>query len=274
MNFSSTGWLEPVEGATTDFEPLVRTSPNAAPMDAQRMRFLADPRDLAQGFNPTGDEYVLAARLTGAASSAFESPPEGVEGEHRSEAVEGGIQVLVIADTDVLTDRLWVQKQNFLGQTIASSFADNGSLVVNAVDHLLGSPDLISVRTRTTTSLPFERVEQLRLEAESRFRATEERLQRELEETEQRLAELQSGRDDENLSVLSEEQQEAVQRFIDQRVQIRSDLRAVRHDLDRDIEALGTRLKVFNIVLMPVVVALAALVYGQVRRRRREEGTG
>lgn len=271
VNFSSAGFLEPLEAATTTLTPLAQTSPNAAPLSAERMRFLADPRDLLNGFQPTGDLYTLAARVSGPAGSAFDAAPDGAEGEHRSESVEQGIQVLLFADTDILTDRLWVQKQNFLGQTIASSFADNGNLVINAVDHLLGSPDLISVRTRATTSRPFDRVEELRLAAENRFRATEERLQQELEDTEQKLAELQSSRNDGNLDVFSNEQREAVDRFMEQRLQIRSDLRAVRHDLERDIDALGTRLKLINIVLIPLLVAASALVYGRVRRRRREE---
>jgi ABC-type uncharacterized transport system involved in gliding motility auxiliary subunit len=119
--------------------------------------------------------------------------------------------------------------------------------------------------------MPFERVEQLRLAAESRFRATEQRLQQELQETERKLAEMQSTRSEGDLMVLNQEQQEAVQRFMDQRLQIRSDLRAVRHDLDREIDALGTRLKIINIGLVPLLVVLVALLYSQARRRRRRE---
>ncbi len=165
---------------------------------------------------------------------------------------------------------MWVQKQNFLGQSLVSSFADNGNLVVNAVDHLLGTRDLISVRTRATTRRPFDRVERLRLAAEDQYRATEERLQRELEETERKLAEMQSSRNDGDLTVFSQAQQDEVQSFMDQRLKIRSDLRQVRHSLDREIDALGTRLKIINIVLIPVLVVLAALAYGHLRRRRRE----
>lgn len=269
VNFSSAGWFEHAEGASTRFTPLVRTSESAAPIAATRLRFLANPEDLLSGFQPTGNRYTLAARISGSADSAFAGAPEGVEGEGHLASAEG-IQILLFADSDLLSDRFWVQKQNFLGQTMVSAFADNGSLVVNSVDHLLGSTDLISIRTRATTSMPFERVEQLRLAAESRFRATEQRLQQELQETERKLAELQSARGEGDMMVLNEEQQEAVQRFMDQRLQIRSDLRAVRHDLDREIDALGTRLKIINIGLVPLLVALGALLYSQARRRRRQ----
>jgi ABC-type uncharacterized transport system involved in gliding motility auxiliary subunit len=271
VNFSSSGWLEHLEGASTEFTSLARSSEKAAPLDAARMRFLANPADLLDGFQPGGERYTFAARVGGVAKSAFEAAPDGQSAEdHLSDSLEDGISVLLFADTDLLSDRFWVQKQNFLGQALVSSFADNGNLVVNAVDHLLGSSDLISVRTRATSSRPFNRVEDLRLEAEMRFRDTEQRLESELDETERKLAEMQSARADDDLMVLNQEQSDEIQRFMDQRVQIRSDLRQVRHDLDREIDDLGTRLKMINIALVPVLVIGFALMLSVSRRRKRE----
>ncbi len=272
VNFSSTGWLAPLETATSRFESLLQSSQNAAPIDAARLRFLSNPQDLTRDFQPTGDQYTLVARITGIAGTAFEQPPEGMPLiGHLTESTEAGINVVLFADTDVLTDRLWVQKQNFLGRTIANSFADNGTLVVNIADQLLGSSDLIGIRTRASTTRPFDRVEALKLSAEARFRDTEERLQGELEETERTLTEMQSLRQDGELTVLTSEQEDEVQRFVDRKLQIRSELRQVQHDLSRDIEILGMRLKFINIVLVPVLIVIVALVFGQIRRRRREK---
>ena len=272
VNFSSAGWFEPVEDATTAFEPLVLSSENAAPIDSGRLRFLNNPNELLDGFEPTGDRYALAARVTGPAQSLYEQAPTQEQAEiHRSRAVEGGINVLLFADSDVLSDRLWVQKQNFLGQTLVNSFADNGSLVVNGVDHMLGSPELISIRTRATSARPFTRVDRLRLEAEEQFRATEERLQRELEDTERKLTEIQSSREDGDLTVLSLAQETEIQRFVDQRLKIRADLREVRHQLDREIDGLGTWLKIVNIGLVPILVIVLSVFIGQFRQRRRKE---
>jgi len=271
VNFSSAGWLAPLEGASTDFEALVESSEVAAPIDAMRLRFLSDPQDLGRDFQPTGDHYALAARITGQAASAYEAPPEGrPQDRHLAGSGDDGISVVLFADTDVLTDRLWVQKQNFLGQTIVNSFADNGTLVANLADQLLGSSDLIAIRTRTNTSRPFDRVDELRLSAETQFRDTEERLQAELEETERKLTEMQSGRQDNELMVLTQDQEGEIQRFVERKMQIRSELRQVQHNLSRDIEALGMRLKFINIVLVPVLIVIAALVFGHLRRKRRE----
>ena len=273
VNFSSTGWLTPLENADTDFEPLVQSSEDAAGIDAARLRFLSNPQDLSRDFQPSGDRYALVARITGMANTAYEQVPEGlpVVG-HTAQSGPAGINVVLFADTDVLTDRLWVQKQNFLGQVIVNSFADNGTLVANLADQLLGSSDLIGIRTRASSNRSFDRVDALRLSAEARFRDTEERLQAELEETERKLTEMQSLRQDSELTVLSSAQQEEVQRFVDRKLQIRSELRQVQHDLSRDIEKLGMRLKFINIALVPVLIVIAALVFGNIRRRRREGG--
>jgi len=271
VNFSSSGWLVALENASTGFEPLVESSENAAPIDATRLRFLSNPQDLSRDFQPTGDKYALAARVTGQAATAFEQPPEGMPLiGHMAESDEAGINVALFADTDILTDRLWVQKQNFLGQTIVNSFADNGTLVANLADQLLGSSDLIGMRTRASTVQPFGVVDALRLSAEAQFRDTEERLQAELEETERKLTAMQSLRQDGELTVLTVAQQDEVQRFVDRKLQIRAELRQVQHDLSSDIEALGMRLKFINIVLMPVLIIVAAMVFSQMRRRRKE----
>jgi len=47
----------------------------------------------------------------------------------------------------------------------------------------------------------------------------------------------------------------------------------VRLNLDKDIEALGARLKIINIAALPLVVTLTAIVVGLVRMSRRRSGT-
>ena len=135
---------------------------------------------------------------------------------------------------------------------------------------MLGNRDLISIRTRANSARPFVRVDELRVAAERSYRATEERLQRELEETERRLSELQAAKGEGELAVISDEQQEEIQRFMDRRLEIRRELRQVQHDLQRDIDRLGSRLKAINIAVVPAAVLVLALVYG-LRRRRRQD---
>ncbi|MEJ2604595.1 MAG: Gldg family protein [Gammaproteobacteria bacterium] len=275
------------ERPALSFEPLLRSSPDSALIPASRFAFLADPADLQQDFSPGGEPMVIAARVSGTLPSAFpDGPPAGEADEAKDNAdadIDAGQDIdtghlsasaepanlIVVADVDLLSDPLWVQVQNFFGQQIASAFASNGAFVVNALESLTGSADLISVRSRGSFSRPFTKVEELRAEAEARYLATEQRLEQELAETERRLAELQSSREDGASLLLTDDQQAEIERFVDQRAEIRRELRAVQRGLDEDIDRLGTWLKVINIGLVPALLTLIALL-AVWRRRDRE----
>lgn len=272
LNFGFAGYITRKENAAATLTPLVQTSELAGPLSATGLGFMMDQEMLRRDFNPTGERYTLAARLSGKVPSAFPAgapagaPTEGAK-PHLA-AAENPINVVLVADTDLLTDRLWVQQQNFFGQRLTSAFANNGDFVVNALDNLAGSSDLIAIRGRATFSRPFIRVQELRREAENRFRLTEERLKRELQETEQKLTELQARREDRNAMILTPEQEQELARFRDQRLAIRKELRQVQRNLDQDIENLGTWLKVINIGAMPVAISVISLALLAVRRRR------
>lgn len=265
INLASAGALLLAEDSTLSLEPLLMSSNQASLLDSERLRFLGDPGELAAEMAITGETHVLAARLSGPASSAFAAD---------NGAADGDINVIVVADTDLLADRFWVQRQRFFGTVLLDPFASNGDFVINAIDNLLGNADLISVRSRGVSNRPFDLVDALRREAEQNLRATEQRLEAELAETERRLNDLQQARGDADLTVLTSEQEAEIDRFMAQRLDIRQQLRQVRRDLDRDIEALGTRIKVINIALMPVLVTLFALWMGWQRRQRMRRARG
>jgi ABC-type uncharacterized transport system involved in gliding motility auxiliary subunit len=177
--------------------------------------------------------------------------------------------VVVVADVDVLSDRLWVQvRRSLFGQQVATAFASNGDLVTNLLGNLSGSADLIGLKSRATFSRPFDRVEALRRDAESRFRETEQRLQAELAETERRLGELQSAREDTSSLLMSPEQQAEVERFQEEQLRIRRELREVQRELDSSIEGLGVALKIVNIVAVPLALLGFGLFVFALKRRR------
>lgn len=267
INLATAGHIALAEDAQIQLVPLLQSSGDAMVVDSERIRFLGNPAELFQGFSPSGERYVLAARLVGELDSAF---PDRADREGHRARSDGPVNVVIVADTDLLADRMWVEVRNFLGQRIFNVFANNGDFVTNAVDNLLGSSDLISVRGRATSARPFERVEALRRAADERFRSTEQRLQEELRETERRLTELQQGRGAEAGFILSPEQRAEIERFRAEQLRIRQELRSVRRELDADIERLGTRLKLLNIALMPLLLtgAAAGYVYWRARRRR------
>lgn len=283
INMAMAGRIAATDDSGVTLEPLLTSSTSSTLMPATRFSFLPDPATLQDGFVADGEEYVVAARLSGSLSSAFpDGRPATTVDTDEAEAEEGDVQsdaphlaeasepvnLIVVADVDMLSDPLWVQTQNFFGQQIANAFASNGAFVINALENLSGSSDLITVRSRASYTRPFTRVEKLRAEAESRFRETEQRLQSELAETERRLGELQASREDTGTVLLTEEQQAEIDRFINQRTAIRQELRAVQRGLDRDIERLGTVLKIINIGLVPFLLTAFVLIAVWRRSRR------
>lgn len=266
INVDSVGHLKQAEGSAFKLEPLLQSSTEATTVSSERIRFLPDPRELLKDFTPSGEAYVIAARASGKFKTAF--PDKSSEAGHLAEAAEDA-QIMVFADTDLLTDRLWVSKQNFFGQRLLQAFANNGDLIVNALDNLTGSSALISIRGRASSQRPFTVVEEMRRAAEEKFRSTEESLQQELNETETKLTELQQGKAAGDEMILSPEQQAEIERFQAEKLRIRKELRDVRRSLDQDIESLGTTLKVINIALVPLLVIGLALAYGGLRRNRR-----
>ena len=266
VNLSSAGFLELTDEATATLEPLAQSSSASSAVPAERLRMLADPEALYAGFAPRGEPMVLAARLTGPLKTAF--PERSGDGHLAASSTDANM--ILVADSDLLSDRMWVQVQAFLGQRLLNAFANNGDFVVNMVDNLVGSAELIGVRARASSSRPFGTVEALKRSADDRFRIKEQELQAQLAETERNLAELQGARSDQQSLMLSPEQQAELQRFQDEKLRIRKELRQVRRQLDADIEALGAKLKFLNIVAMPLLVTLVAIALMWWRARRRK----
>lgn len=272
LNFASSGFVAQRKGATSKFEPLVSTSIEAAPLPAASFQMLMDPATLRDGFKPTGKRYALAARVTGNVRTAFPDGPPAAASTGAAAPRTGSrkpLNLIVIADTDLLSDFLWVRQQNLFGQRVAQAWANNGDLVWNALDNLAGSNDLISIRGRASFTRPFDRVEALRRSAEDRFRAQEQELEQQLQTTEQKLAALESGRAESSEVLLTPAQEGELERFQQEKLRIRKGLRDVRLQLDQDIRALGNELKFTNIVIVPLIFAGLALLVAFWRRRRQ-----
>ena len=288
INVATAGALSPAEGATTEFTPLMMSSGEAMLFERMHVQFMPDPAQLLADFAATGDVYTLAAQVSGPVETAFPDgppPPEeddasGADGDAEAgdgeapppeghlAASEGDVNLLLVADTDLLSDRFWVQVGNFLGDDVMVPVADNGAFVINALDTYSGSSDLINLRSRRTSERPFVVVQELERAAEERFRETERSLQAQVRETEAQLAELQLGGDGAQ-AVLTPEQQQSIVAFRERLVSARKQLRDVQLALRQDIERLGATLELLNVALVPVLVALVGAVVALLRARRR-----
>ena len=160
----------------------------------------------------------------------------------------------------------WVRSQNFLGTQINQAIANNGDFIINALDNLSGNNDLISLRSRGEFSRPFTRVEEIRREAEEKFREREQQLQDRLKETEQRILALQN-ESGANTMILSPEQAVEIDKFRAEMIVTRKELREVQHELQKNIESLGSTLRFINIGLVPLLITVISIVTGVYRSR-------
>lgn len=254
--------------------PLAYSSPEAVTVDGAEYAMTRDPQTLQRMLDEgTTQRLTLAARFSGPASSAFTQAPLSESAEedamtHVSRTAK--LNLIVVSDVDLLADRFWVQQANFFGETIYTPFANNGDAVINASENLAGSDALISIRGRGTFARPFEKVQALQAKAEARFREQEQRLQTQLQQTEEQLVQMQNVQTETGALTLTPEQQQALDSFISQRNQIRRELREVRYQLERDIDQLGNYLKLLNIAISPVL--LVTLLWGFARLVRRRAG--
>jgi len=275
INLATVGALAAHAGAKTTFAPLLLSSTSAAPIPAQRFNALTDPSSLRDGFKPTGVRYAIAARITGPVESAFPQgrPPDpkaaaGPPLAHTPKSTAPA-NIVIVADTDLLMDYMWVQTRELFGQRVAQAFASNGDFIANILDNLSGTNAMISIRGRASFSRPFERVEALRRQADDRLRGKALELQAELQQTETKLTELQSKRNDQASLVLSPEQEAELKRFTTEKARVRKELRETQRGLDVDINRLDSWLKVINIAIAPLCVAAAGVIILGLRRRRR-----
>jgi ABC-type uncharacterized transport system involved in gliding motility auxiliary subunit len=247
-------------------------------MNVEQLGPQPDPKKLYAEFVPGNKALTLAARLEGSVNSAFAVVPKNAAGESiapedKHVASAAAINVLLFADADLLADALWVREVQFLpGMPAMQKLADNGDLVVAAVDNFAGSTDLVGLRTRDQGTRPFTRVEEIRKTAERDGLKEKQRLEEKVAQTRERISQLrtQQGAGEQGL-VLSAQQQEELSKLQQEFVQSRKDLRAVNLTMQREIDRLGWFIRIINIALVPLAVIVVALIIAGMRWQVRKE---
>jgi ABC-type uncharacterized transport system involved in gliding motility auxiliary subunit len=267
INVSSVGYLDLAPGTASRLTPLIQSTTDAEVVSSQRVReSINNPAGLLDNYKPDNTHYVIAARVRGQFPSAF--PERSNEPGHLTGA-NGNAEVILVADTDLLSDRLWVSyAQSLLGQPQLSAIANNGDLITNIADNLSGSSALLSIHGRVSSQRPFTRVLALQSAADQKFLAKMQELQRELAVTRTRLSELQPSKTAGRGDATTPEQRAEIEQFLQRQLAINKELRDVQHQFNAEIDALGLRLKFINIVLIPALVTLVGLLYGWRRSRR------
>ena len=287
---TTAGAFETTKDGVT-LRPLVRAS-NAAVTFIARVAGdrRQDPRRLMLEAKKAPKPPIIAARLTGMLDSAYpdglktdekkpdEAKPEAAKPEeskkNEGKAADNTLKksakpanVILVGDVDMLMDRNWIQMQSLFGQQVAQSFANNGDLVVNAIEQMSGGAALSDLRGRGVSWRPFELIQRMEADADTRFRAKEQALSVQLEQTQQKLSQLPKAAKGSN-EVLTAEQAKTIEGFRAQLLTIRSELRDVQFALRRDVDNLKNLVTALNVGVVPVTIGFIALAFGMRRSRR------
>jgi len=284
INMATAGILKPLPGATTSFAPLISTSEDSMAIPVAKVQApLPDLAGLLSDFQPGGQKLVLAAHVTGPADTAF---PDGPPPSEKKDANAGNgtapvappspqvktaaqpLNIVVVADTDLLDDRFWVDVQEFFGQRVAVANANNGDFVTNALDVLSGGADLVGLRSRGSSARPFDLVQDIQRQADARYEASEKTLEDRLKDTQQKLKDLRASADKPGAQP-DAAQEAAIDDFRNQLLATRRQLREVQLAERQDLNFLKGLLEFFDIAFIPILVAIAAAVIGILRLRRR-----
>lgn len=274
IHMGTAGSLELKEKKGLTLTPLIETSTESTLLERDLILFQRDPNVILNNFKSENRKMLLATRVQGMVGTAFPDgkPATDAEGKpvkDESFVNEGELNVILVSDTDILADHFWVRSQSMFGVQVPQPIASNGDFVINSVENLAGNTDLISLRGRGKFARPFSRVEEIRKEAEARFRAREQELQANLEEAEQRINDLQQEQGGEQSYLLNSKLTEEIEKFRNERLQIRKELRRVQHELKKNIEKLGAQVRFVNIGLIPLLITLLALTIGIYRANKR-----
>lgn len=317
LNLQSAGIIDVTKTPGIAVEPLIRTTKDSQEIDVKTHKGRVDVESMAATFKPSGKEYILAARISGEFASIFpDGPPKIAESKVEKDTVEDTskpldgsedadkakkaaeekkqrdrekqlashlkiskkpFNVLLISDADFLENHFWVQVRQFLGQNVLVPTSNNADFVINAVDHFTGNADLISLRSRGTTRRPFSKVNEIRREAEIKYRKAEQNLANKLKVTEKKLGELRDKQDEKTKADDADRKKTIeieIKEALDELIATRQELRNVRLKLNEDIDRLETWIRFANIGFMPILVGAFAVGLGIYRTQRRRRHLG
>lgn len=277
--FPWAGALKNKNVENVNFQPLFTSTSEAMLVDEADYKFNGgSPEALLNKFVKGNESYVLAARLSGKFKSNFKEKPKDEKAEenqqqekalpHLNEST-GVSNVVVVSDVDFMTDLASTVSQNILGTKLVSLINDNLSFVGNVTENLLGSNDLISLRSRGRFTRPFTKVLDLEKRAELRYHNEEKVFQTSLNSANQRLNQLMgSGAEKSekaeqtfNSALLDE-----IKSLREEKANAQDKLRQVRKNLRQDKESLGKVLFLLNTFLVPVILVFLVIFWN--RRRK------
>ena len=277
LTFATSGFLKNNDkNKNINFKRLVWSTTQSMQIDANDVKFTPDPTNLLRNFVPSNEELTLVAEIKGSFSSNYPDGPPDInrrdddfdKNKHINASIEPSTLV-VLADSDMLYDEYWLKYEQ-TGEVVP--IANNADFTVNLLEYLIGTENLIGLRGKGVSSSPFLKVEKIQKEAEQKFRSKEQELLEKLNKYQSDLENIQKGSaEDGEKTLLTEKEALEIDKFREEMIFVRSELRKVQNALRKDIEKLDSTLKFFNIFFVPILLIIISLVLGVIERRKRHQ---
>ena len=242
-------------------------------IDAEEVRSSPDPTTLLRNFVPSNEELVLAAEINGNFVSNFpDGPPKTDRDNFKKENhLQNSVKpssLIIVSDVDMLYDEYWIR----FTESGAAPISNNADFAINLLEYLNGTEDLIGLRGKGTSLATFTRVERIQKEAEQKYRSKEQELLDKLNDYQQKLKKIESGKgNEEGKDIISEDETSEIEKFRSEMVRVRTELRQVQNALRVNIEKLDSQLKFFNIFLVPILLVILSIILSLIRRKKRHE---
>ena len=251
---------EPVMLACIITGPMTTNFPNGLLL-ADSGEDADDPAGEAQA--PTTDPATRPADGEPATRADTQPAPKTRRVEAIPTAAEGA-RVIVVADVDVISDMLAYQPTMF-GM---AQWGGNAPFVLNALDYLAGSGDLIAIRTRGQFARPFDRVDRIEELAARNTQDKVQEVQQRIAEYQAKLSQLGGGATPENMFLI-ENQAVQARRALEAELQAANrELRMLQVQRRQEVEQLGQRCQTLNMVAAPGALLLIAIVLAVIRYAR------
>ena len=279
---ASAGHLSVKDNSSLKITPLLISSPGAGLIDSKKVQGFRNPKKLLREFKADKKQYILAGRVTGSVQTAFPDgvPTPGTDQDGKLVEVnpwqrpilaqsESPLDVIVVADADILADRFWVIMRDFAGQRVPVPTANNGDFVLNSIEALAGSSSLMELRGRGSASRPFKVLQDIQKTASQKFEDKERGLRQTITKTEKKLQQLRRRNPESSAKVVSERDRREMEKMQREILGFRSELRKVRRSLTQDYQRLEMQLWFLNIALVPILLIIFSIALSVIRIIRR-----
>ena len=279
---ASAGHLSVKDNSSLKMTPLLISSPGAGLIDSKKVQGFRNPKKLLREFKADKKQYILAGRVMGSVQTAF---PDGVPAPGKDQdgklvevnpwqrpilaQSESPLDIIVVADADILADRFWVIMRDFAGQRVPVPTANNGDFVLNSIEALAGSSSLMELRGRGSASRPFKVLQDIQKTASRKFEDKERGLRQTITKTEKKLQQLRRRNPESSAKVVSERDRREMEKMQREILGFRSELRKVRRSLTQDYQRLEMQLWFLNIALVPILLIIFSIALSVIRIIRR-----